>query len=93
MDTGPAKSRRRFSATNRFYSASFSITSAQRATFDTFYENTIAEGASEFTVADVKDGVTRNARLVEPPTITHLWGNGGTSTAVYRLTCKMEILP
>ena len=58
MDAGPAKARSRFSAVPRYLSAQIILTGEQRAAFDAFFSETLAEGSLPFDMADPKDGAT-----------------------------------
>lgn len=48
VDAGPAKSRRRFTASVRRFGVSLKMTTAQMATFESFWEGTLACGALPF---------------------------------------------
>lgn len=49
MDTGPPKRRRRFSTAFGMHQMPFTLTDTQRATFETFYNTTMAGGSSTIT--------------------------------------------
>jgi len=86
--TGPVKMRRRFSATVRFIQGTMLFTQAQRATFETFYQNTISEGSETIEFTDPEDGsTTASFRFVEPPSFSYL--DAGFS----RVTLSWERLP
>lgn len=92
VETGPAKSRARYSAVTRQLSGTMLFTAAQRATFETFYGTTISLGADEFDFTDPADGTTQSVRFVDPPSFSHLVG-GGSGSALQRVTITLEVLP
>lgn len=49
VDAGPAKSRRRYTGQVRRFSVTVEFTPAQQATFETFYQNELADGSLKFT--------------------------------------------
>lgn len=90
MDAGPAKVRRRFTAGVTKYNMQFDLTTAQRATFITFYETTTFGGSVRFDFPDPVTAVTAEFRFdlaKGTPQITSLSGH------IYRLTAPMEKLP
>lgn len=92
VDIGPPKQRRRFSAVSRFYAGTFLFTTAQKATFETFYSTTIAEGADEFDFEDPNDGGTVSARFTGPPSFSALLG-GPSGVTFWRMSAEIEVLP
>jgi len=90
MDAGPDKVRRRFTAGVTKYNLQFDLTTAQRATFITFYETTTLGGSVRFDFPDPVTGVTAEFRFDLSkgiPQISALSGN------IYRLMAPMEKLP
>lgn len=92
MGTGPAKSRRRFSAVSRYLTTSLLLTAEQRETFDDFFSDTLAEGSLEFDMEDPKDGATVQMRFTGPPSYNYAGGNNGRVT-VCVVSLNLEILP
>lgn len=93
MDVGPSKQRRRFTTATRFLEGTMLMTTAQKATFDTFYNTAIDEGSQEFDFTDPKDASTiQSVRFTAPPTFTALIG-GSSGVEFYRATISLEILP
>lgn len=92
VDAGPSKQRKRFTATTRGMAGTMLFTTAQRATFETFYTTTINEGADEFTMSDPLDASTVSVRFVEPPQFRALAG-GPSGAALWRASLSLEILP
>lgn len=90
MDAGPAKVRRRFTAGVTKYTMEFDLTTAQRATFITFFETTTLGGSIKFDFPDPVTGSVTDFRFDQAkgtPQIKSLSGN------IYRLTAPMEKLP
>jgi hypothetical protein len=57
-EVGPGKQRRRSTARMQVWSLQFSLTDAQRATFESFFEDDLSDGALAF---DWEDPVTESA--------------------------------
>lgn len=92
MDTGPSKVRRRFSAVSRYMTTQLLLTAEQRATFDTFFADTLGEGSLSFDYADPKDGSTVQMRFTLPPRFNSGGGYGGV-VSVWIASLSLEILP
>ena len=90
-DSGPAKQRKRFTATSRYVTGTMTLTKAQRDTFETFYKTTLGEGAAEFTMGDALDFGTVTCRFFETPEM-QLLGAGGDG-GHWRVSLALEILP
>ena len=56
MDTGAAKVRLRYTAVPIFYTLQYILTTAQKNSFDGFYEGAMNYGSSTFTMPDPDDG-------------------------------------
>ena len=70
MDAGPARQRRRYTATPSHIPAAWLLSVAQMATFKTFYETTLNFGTDWFTLA-INAGagsVDKDCRFTEPYT-------------------------
>lgn len=48
VDAGRARQRKRYTSAGAVFNCSFIFDTAQRATFDAFFKNTLGNGASEF---------------------------------------------
>ena len=72
MDTGPRKRRRRFSTAFGIYEMSFYFTGAQRATFLTFWQTTIAGGSDSITFPDPVTTVSGTFLMVGAPSYEFL---------------------
>lgn len=92
MDAGPAKSRRRFSAVSRYLSTDLILTGEQRATFDTFFDETLADGSLTFDMEDPKDGAIVQMRFTAPPSYVYAGARGGVVT-IHIVSLSLEILP
>lgn len=89
MDTGPAKSRRRFGAVAKPVQLIFKpMTAAQIAAFEAFFEDTLAEGSLSFDMEHPVHGTTATFRFMDANPY-RIAADGGD----YSLTCRMEILP
>ena len=75
MDVGPAKVRRRYTAGVKPYKLSFAISSAHKATFQSFYLGSISSGVYPFTFPDPDNSAsTISIRITKPPLYTSLGG-------------------
>lgn len=92
MDAGPAKVRRRFSAVSRIIETAVTLTAAQRATFDTFFADTLGEGSLPFDFDDPADGTTVELRFLAPPQMTAIAVASGY-VSQWRVQMSLEILP
>lgn len=68
MEAGPARQRKRFTVVPQKLEASWRFTSAQMATFKTFFKTTINLGTDWFTMTlDIGDGlISYNVRFTAP---------------------------
>ena len=92
MDAGPAKARSRFSAVPRYLSAQIILTGEQRAAFDAFFSETLAEGSLPFDMADPKDGATVQMCFTGPPSYVYAGARGGVVT-IHIVSLSLMILP
>jgi len=67
MDAGPAKLRRRFTASVRPIKYPLILTETQVATLDTFYVTTMQAGTLPFTHTHPRTGAAINARFTKAP--------------------------
>lgn len=94
MDIGPAKVRRRFTATSRYLTGTIYLTTkAQRTTLDNFFDTTTQGGTLEFDMADPADGATEVFRFLGPPEYDHQFGDDANGTKQTRVTLRLERLP
>lgn len=85
MDAGPPKIRRRYENQIRVVSASLNLTTAQKSTFQTFYNENIG---AEFTWIDPDDSSSVSCRFVQPaPTYTRI------TPGRYTVSFAFEVLP
>lgn len=88
MENGPVKSRRRFTAAPRNVSGTTDImTNAQIATFETWFRDTISDGALPFTAVNPRTGETQTYRFVETYDVVHI------DDDKERLSLTLERLP
>ena len=91
-DVGPFKQRKRFTAVSRFYTGTMLLNATEKATFETFYQTTINQGADEFDFEDPDDFSTVSARFTETPSFSGLVG-GDTGVGQWRVSIALELLP
>lgn len=87
MDQGPAKQRRRFTATARPYSVTVQLTKTEVTTFETFFDETINGGADVFDWVDPRTQTAVTFRFIKEPTERHVDGE------TYRIPLQLEVLP
>ena len=87
MDTGPQKTRRRFTRAVNTLRASIFLTSAQFNTFSLFYEVTLAGGSLAFTHEHPLKGGDYDFRFLDDPQLTPLGGDN------FLLSFSLEELP
>lgn len=85
MDAGPAKARRRFTATTAPLTGSLTLTSAQMADLLTFYAQ--VGGFTSFDSADPYTGAYQKQRFVKPPSFKQLGGGN------WQVMLNLEIMP
>lgn len=90
VDSGPPIVRRRFTAAVRTLTIPMRFTNAERATFDTFFNTTLAGGSLSFNWLDPVTDALVAMRFVEPPEFT---GEDGGAFKYWTATFVMEILP
>lgn len=92
MDTGPAKTRRRFTAVTENHSGSIIMTKTQFATWKTWFVNTIMQGTLPFDMTDPLTGDTVSMRIVVDSGAPYKFApESGTDYGV--LSLKLEKLP
>ena len=87
MDQGPAKQRRRFSATARPYTVTVQMTGTQVTTFEAFFDDTIKGGSLPFDWLDPRTQTAVTFRFVKEPMERHRAGE------VYQIPLQLEVLP
>jgi hypothetical protein len=85
-DMGPAKVRRRYTATPTVVIHAMYLSDTELATLNTFYDTTITGGALSFSYPHPRTGATVTARFAEPYEIQKL-------ANYWSVACKLEILP
>lgn len=87
MDTGPAKTRRRFTAAVRPFKYPLLLTTDQVETLDVFFEDTLASGALSFTHVHPRTTVASTFRITNKPQYTPVSGSKWTTSL------DLELLP
>lgn len=88
METGPPKTRRRFTAGIRPVTAQYVVDDAQLQTFEVFFENEIAAGALSFAWTHPRTENQVSAKIVPPYQVEPV--NGGLW---WLLSLTIEIQP
>jgi hypothetical protein len=90
MNSGTTRQRRKYSLRIARYSMKIVMTSAQCATFRTFHETTLGDGAARFTMDLSFNGaiVNRTCQFVEPPRYSPL----GPGNMEITLSLRVEAL-
>jgi len=87
METGAAKTRRRFTAAPRQIEVTFRVNAAQAATFKSFFEETTAGGALPFDWVHPREGTPATFRFLEAPRVAAITGT------LFTVAVKLEHLP
>lgn len=92
MDYGPAKQRRRYTASVRYIKIPIVLTGAQRVIFDDFWINDLTNGTTEFIWEDPLDDTTQftRYRFVGEPS-WELFVGGAPDDRMWRATMDLEI--
>jgi len=85
---GPGKMRRRYSAQGRTLAFQLTVTGAQRATLDSFYNNN-----DTFTHDDPFDGATATFRWAGPPKYQMMAGAGNPDNRIWKVTLNLTKMP
>lgn len=88
MDKGPVKVRRRTTRGVKTFAITFRLTAAQAATFTTFFEDTLSDGALSFTFTQPRTGTTLTVRFVSVPSL-----RAERRGQFYILDATLEVLP
>lgn len=87
MDAGPAKVRRRFTIEVRNISIALVMTTAQVATFESFWTSTISYGALAFDWSDFRTSAAQTYRIASRPAYAALGGG------YWRVDLQLETVP
>ena len=92
MDSGPPTRRNRFTAITRSVRTPMTLDGTQKATFDTFYRTTIANGSLSFDWEDPASLATVSFAFKSPPvwTMLHL---GTAAGRFWSTSLDLEIQP
>lgn len=88
MDTGRAKRRRRFTAAPKKLKVTKVLTSTQLDAFITFFEDTIAGGATKFNYTHPRTGGTVEVAFTKTPEPARPFG-----VDHYKVVLDLEVLP
>ena len=91
-ETGPSKSRRRFTAAARPVSGRMLLNGTQMAAFKSFFENDVAHGALSFDWTDPVDGTAVVLKFLEPPQ-WNLIRTGSVANRLWEAQLALEIQP
>lgn len=91
-DTGPAKTRQRFTAVSVDYSGDMLLYGDQLQTFIAFHNNDLAMGALQFDWTDPVTDALAKVRIKDYET-TVIGGNEDPNKRVWRLSLEIEVLP
>lgn len=86
MDVGPAKVRRRFTATVEKVKGTMTMSSTQWTALRTFYYTTLAGGSLAMTFAHPSTGASVQCRFVTPP-------SAAARSPYVVVTLDLEVLP
>ena len=75
MDSGPPSLRRVATSGPKQYNCQFSLTTAEVATFETFYVTTLSDGTDEYQWNDPRTGVQYDWKFAADPVISPLGGD------------------
>jgi hypothetical protein len=89
MDTGAAKTRRRFTAAVVTVQVEWLWTETQFATFEAFFETDLEGGALPFDGVHPRTGAAAKIRFVDPYTPQY----SGYPQTPWKVLAKLEILP
>jgi hypothetical protein len=89
-DTGPMKSRRRFSTGVAEVMVPVLFTGTELAAFDVYYETTLAGGTEAFTWADPAIGGAVTFKFVERPAFTPIRPDGSVGKRLWRSVLRLE---
>jgi len=92
MDTGPPTRRNRFTAITQTVDVSITLRGDQKQTFDTFFRDTLKNGAFAFDWEDPTTDATISFAFRSPPTWT-LPRGGTPDTRVWEATLNLQVQP
>jgi hypothetical protein len=85
MDSGPRKSRRRYTARAVRFSFKHLFSAVELAVFEQFYHHALADGALRFSLPDPVSGETAEFRFAEDYTVNALDGQFEVAMTLERL--------
>jgi hypothetical protein len=88
MDTGPAKTRKRFTATPTFLTLNYLLNASQVQDLDTFYATGVGQGSTRFDFSHPRTQTTVQARFMSPPEFS-----AQDRGLIWRAAVQLEVLP
>lgn len=85
--------RNRFTAVPRTVACPMIMTGTERAAFDSFYADTLDDGAQRFQWVDPIDDSAVQYRFVSPPSWRMVRGDAAPANRLWQATFEMEIMP
>ena len=92
MDSGPPVRRNRFTAVTKSLTYTMILTGAQVATLDTFFHDTLSNGALTFNWIDPRDDSAAIIAFTKPPQYTSIRG-GAVADRLWSTGLALEIQP
>lgn len=93
METGRAKTRRRFTAVVVNYNIPIIFTGAQKMILDDFFATTLAEGSLPFVWENPVDDTTVEMLIRQQPEWQLILGNANPNLRIWSATLNLEQLP
>lgn len=87
VDVGPAKMRRRYTAAIKVYRMAIYLTTAQKASLETFFDSSLGGGVLPFNWVDHISGDPRTYRFTAPPSYS------AAAPTVFKAALELESLP
>lgn len=93
MDAGPPTRRNRFTAITKSVSYTMTLTGAQVSTLDTFFHDTLRNGALAFDWIDPRDDSAAIFAFKKPPEYTGRVGAAATDDRIWGVSLSLEVQP
>lgn len=92
MDAGPPTRRNRYTATARSFTATIIVDGSELETLNTFYRDTLANGATAFDWIDPETSGTVELAFAAPPEKSLIKG-GAAPARLWQVVMSLEIQP
>lgn len=93
MDAGPDKVRRRYSAVPTRFQTRMTVDGDQKDTLETFFHDTLGEGALAFDRTDPRTDATEEFRFLDTPDFELRLGGNTPAARSWIVTLTLEKLP